>query len=643
MRVFQRPRRKNEIQISKQSKWPRALNTLVSNTQIRPDELSLATDIQLVEDGKIQCPRDGQSYYGSTNGSRVTGIYPYYKSNGTQKLIRTAGTKLQWLDGSTWTDISGATYTTSLNTQGVMAYDRLYLANGTDALSYYDGSSINTFTAIAAPGAPTPTRTGSGHNTGTYTYSYKITAVTANGETTPGAAGSTTSDQAELSATKYMAVTWSAVTSAIGYNVFGRKDGRWYFIAYLEGNTSLTFNDTGTVTPNEAFTPPEGNSTGGQIGSYAQIYKDSLFIAGDPDNPSRLYYSGGGDKINDFTLGGGGGFIDISKNDGQAITGMIVFKDSLIVFKRNSIYKFSFTTAGLPQVELINPAIGAVAPRSIIAVENDVMFASERGIFSIGNSQGFAFDVLRTNELSAKVRSIYQAIDPTYITNIAAIYATKNNSNLAVFAYTPSGATTNSEALVLDVERGGFFKWTNIKANCWTQYRDSTGEQHVLYGDDASGYVKEILVSGSDEDFGSAINGVFRLSGVSFGGDGAQYFNLKDLDLVLRKPQGTLVCNIIVDGVTQALSMPIATVSPSINFAHYVFNRFLFKTSYGTGSITEQDANKLISKKNIQIEGRNFIIELDNNSASSFTLLLARLTGKARSVRFRKSSDLIAE
>lgn len=643
MRVFQRARRKQDIKVSKQAKWPRGLNTLVSNTQIRQDELSLATDIQLVEDGKIQSPRDGQAYYGGTNGSRVTGLFPYYKSDATQKLIRMVGTTLQYKDGSSWTNIAGNAYTTTLNTQGVMAYDRLYLVNGTDALTYYDGSSITTFTAINAPAAPTPTRTGTGHNTGTYTYSYKITAVTAVGETTPSSAGSTTSDQAELSTEKYMAVAWSAVTSAIGYNVYGRKDAQWYFIAYVEGNTSVSYNDTGAVTPSEAFTPPEGNSTGGQVGSYIQVYKDSLFIAGDPNNPSRLYYSGGGDKINDFTIGSGGGFIDISKNDGQAITGMIVFKDSLIVFKRNSIYKFSFTTAGLPQVELINPAIGAVAPRSIIAVENDVFFASERGIFSIGNSQGFAFDVLRTNELSAKVRSLYQAVNSSYMQNIAAVYATKNNTNLAIFAYTPSGATTNSEALVLDVERSGFYKWTNIQANCWTQYRESDGSQHVLYGDDASGYVKEILMSGSDEDFGTAIHSTLRLPGVSFGGDGAQYFTLKDLDLVLRKPQGTFIMKIIRDGVEESFSTQVSTISPTINFAHYLFARLVFGVSYGSGAVTEPDANKLISLKNLNLgEGRNFIVEIDNNSSSSLTLLLCRMTAKPRSSRYRKSSDLFS-
>jgi hypothetical protein len=628
------PRRKQpKLMQSKQNRW-RGLNTLVSNTQIRPEELSQAVDVMLIEDGKLQCPRDGQAYYGGEVGSRVTGLYPYYKSDGTQEILRTSGTKLQRYGSNTWTDVSGYTYEDDKITNGVMAYDRLYLVNGEDPLTYYDGSSITSFTEISAPGAPTATRTGT---SGTFTFSYKITAVTATGETTPSAAGSTTLNQSELNETSYMTVTWSAVTNAIGYNIYGRKDGQWYFIAYNEGNGSTTYVDQGKVTPNEVFIPPEGNSTGGPVGKYIAVYRDSLFILGDPSNPSRLYYSAGGDLINNFSISVGGGFLDVSKNDGQMGTGMIVFKDSLIVFKRNSIFKFNFTSSGLPQFELINPAIGAAAPRSIVAIENDIGFCSDRGFFFLGNQEGFAFDVLRTREVSAKVRSIYQSIASQYVSNISAIYATKNNVNVVILSYTPGGSTTNSRALVFDIERGGWYEWTNIKANCWTQYRESDGTQRVLYGDDSSGYVKEIL-TGSD-DFGSSIRGRFRLNLPI--GEENQYIRLKDVDMVLRKPTGSISVSILQDGVQSVFTESITTISPSINWGHYVFSEFLLGESYGEGSVTEADANLLKTLKNLNLQGRNFIMEFDNNSVANFVLLFVGANARPRSLRYRRAQDLI--
>lgn len=518
-----------------------------------------------------------------------------------------------------------------------MAYDRLYLQNGTDPLTYYDGSTITTFTAISAPTSPTCTRTGGG--TGSYTFSYKVTAVTATGETDPTAATSATLNQATLSASIYMTVGWTVSASATGYNVYGRTDGTWRFLKYLEGQATNSWVDDGTVSPSEVFTPPEANSTAGPTGRYIALYKDSLFVFGDPDNPSRLFYSGGGDKINDFSISNGGGFIDVSKNDGQMGTGLIVFKNTLICFKEDSIYQFEFTSAGLPQTTQVNAAVGCIAPRSIIAVENDVFFASRRGIFTIGNEPGFAFDVLRTNELSAKVRSIFQSIASGYVNKVAAVYTTKSNTNLAIFSYTPTGSTANSKALVYDRERTAWYEWTNIHANCWVNYTNSSGVTKTLYGDDSTGWVKEIL-TGSD-DFGSAITGSFKLKAEDFSEGLDRYKKLKDISLVLRNPTGAITMTIIKDGIESTVPINLSTISPTINWGHYVFQSFQFVTAYGTGATTASDDNVLRTKKNLNLQGRSFQLSFENGSDASFTLIQASMTAKPRALRYRLSTDII--
>jgi hypothetical protein len=638
MRLFKKNKRKPEYGASKQSNWSKGLNTLVSNTQIKPNELSEANNIQLVEDGKIQCPRDGQAYYGQEDGDKITGVFPYYKSDGTVELLRISGTELQKYNAGSWDVISGKTYTTSLDTQGVMAYDKLYLVNGTDALTYYDGSAVQTFTALTAPSSPT-VAVSTGTN-GTYTYSYKVSAVSAVGETTPSSAVSQTATVATLDATSYMTVTWTAVSNATGYNLYGRKAGMWYFMTNVEGNATLTYADKGTITPQEAFQPPEGNTTGGVVGKYICLYKDSLFIAGDPSNPSRLYYSAGGDLVNDFTVGNGGGFIDIAKNDGNKITGLIVFKDSILVFKDRAIYKFQFTTSGLPSVEQVTASVGAIAPRSIVAVENDIYFyAGARGIFTIGNEAGFAFDVLRTNELSSPVRSIIQSISPLREKNVAAIYATVANKNLVIFSYTPSGGTYNTEALVYDRERLGWYKWTNIQANCFTNYRDDAGSEHILYGDDNSGYLKEMFAGG--DDFGTSIVGTLRLRSEDFK-QPERYKKLKRIDLILREPTGTVTMNVIKDGVTTELSTPITTVQPSVNWGHYVFSDYLFGESSSDDERTTQDDNLLRTSKNPNLEkGRSYMLELKNSSGGSFVLLYAGMKAKFKSESYRQAEDLV--
>jgi len=619
----------------KMNTWIRGVNKLVSNTQTKENELASGTDIQLVEDGKVKCPRDGQSYYGAEKDSQVVGLYPYYKSGESASLLRISGTTLQVYNSGSWDNVSGASYTAGLDTEGVMAFDRLYLTNGTDNLSYYDGTNITSFSAVSAPAAPTVTRDGG--SAGTFTFSYKITSVTDVGESLASSAGSTTLNQSTLSSTVKMSVSWSAVTGAIGYNVYGRKDGKWYFITYLEGNGSVSYSDAGAITPSEVFPPPEGDTTTGPKAKYIAVYKDSLFLIGDPDNPSRLYYSAGGDLINDFTIGSGGGFIDIAKNNGQKGVGMIVFKDALLVFKEGSIYSFSFGSEGLPQVQQVTAAVGAVSGRSIVAVENDVFFASSRGIFTIGNESGFAFDVLRTNELSAKIRPVFQTIETTRLEDIAAVYSTVNNTNLVIFSYTPAGSTTNSKAIIYDRERLAWVEWTNLSANCWANFRNSSSVEMTLYGDDSSGYVKRIF-DGSD-DFGTAIAGSFKLKAVDFK-ESNIYKKLKDIDIILRQPTGVVTLNLITDGVNTELTVPLTTVSPSVNFAHYVFTQFLFGVSVGEG-LSEQDNNLLRTLKNVNIEARSFQLGFANQGTGSFTLLEVDLSAKLRADRFRRSTDLV--
>ena len=631
-------RKKTKILSAGGNSYIRGLNTLVSSTQIKPNELSEAIDIQLIEDGKIQFPRDGQAYYGAENGSKVTGLFPFYKSDGTKQLLRISGTKLQKFNTSSldWDDVAGASYTSDQDTEAVMAYDNLYICNGTDNLTYYDGSSITTFTAVAAPASPGVVRTGT---TGTYTFSYKITSVSAVGESLPTAAVTALANVQTLDSSTYMTVSWTAAAGAIGYNLYGRKDGKWYFMTYLDGNGSVSYADKGTLTPDDSIIPPESDSTQGPKGKHIAMYKDSLFIYGDPNNPSRLYYSGGGDKINDFGAQNGGGFVDITKNDGQIGTGMATFKNSLVVFKERAIYQFSFGTTGAPQYSSVTNAVGCNSPRSIILVENDVFFASYNGVYTIGNESGFAIDVLRTNEISAKVRSIFQSMEPSRRMNVSAVYAKTANLNLVIFSYTPAGGTYNSRALVYDRERLAWYEWTNIQANCWTPYVESDGSYHVLYGDDYSGYVKEILTG--DDDFGSAISASAKLRGETFG-TLTQYKKLKDMSLVLRQPTGTVNISIVVDGTNVAYQTNAGTVSPSINWGHYVLSEFLLGESYGTGSITSSDDLVLRTKKNLNLLGKSFLLTLNNGSSGArFVLLENEFTSKPRNERWRYSTELI--
>ena len=116
-----------------------------------------------------------------------------------------------------------------------------------------------TATALATPGAITVTNQGTPGGT---TVTYKLVALLADGTTTEaGAASSTATSNATLSASNFNRLTWSAVTGATSYRVYrtvAPTSPNTTGIVY--SGTALTVDDTGLAGGGE--TAPTVNATG---------------------------------------------------------------------------------------------------------------------------------------------------------------------------------------------------------------------------------------------------------------------------------------------------------------------------------------------------------------------------------------------
>jgi hypothetical protein len=117
---------------------------------------------------------------------------------------------------------------------------------------------------LASPGTPTftPATTGGSLSNGTYTYA--VTAINAQGETLSSAEASVTLSGG--TATQRITVSWSAVTGATGYRVYGRS-GTGVALKRLPTQptgTATTVSDTG-ATVVSTTTRPTRNTTSGYI------------------------------------------------------------------------------------------------------------------------------------------------------------------------------------------------------------------------------------------------------------------------------------------------------------------------------------------------------------------------------------------
>ncbi len=316
----------------------------------------------------------------------------------------------------------------------------------------------------------------------------------------------TTTGNATLSATNYNAVTWSAVSGATGYNIWGRYAtglGETY-LGTVYG--VLVYNDKGQDDPSLAIIPPEANTTTGVIGTMAEFAISRIFTAGNPDYPSRLYFGGTGENTGNFSGSSvGGGSVDVFRNDGANIRAIKPFQGGVIVWKDNAIYKFSFTDAGLQKLEEITRSFGGISYNGVKHVENDIIFPAKKdgrlAFYSLGNQENYASTVLRTNELSIKVANKLNEVNTAYLQNSTAFYF----NNVYGCAITKNGSTTNDRIWCLDTRFGAWVYWEGITPKCFSTYIDTDGSEGLYFGDESSGLVKKMFES-TKSDSGSAIS-----------------------------------------------------------------------------------------------------------------------------------------
>jgi len=142
------PARLPEITVKNPGK---GLNNLVSDTLINDAEASDLNNISFVESGCIAKSAGIQSVgTGLSNNPKGMGVF--YTVAGNKYLLTVDGTSLKYLNGSTWTAISGASFTANKEVNFTQCDNNLYIWNGFEAGCSLD-SSLSLSRLTTAPTA----------------------------------------------------------------------------------------------------------------------------------------------------------------------------------------------------------------------------------------------------------------------------------------------------------------------------------------------------------------------------------------------------------------------------------------------------------------------------------------------------------
>ena len=239
-------------------------NTLIDDARLRSDQAKESLNYIQVQDG-LWKTRWGTGYYGSaiTGESSLDGGTEYISSAGARELIVIGGTTGKvWKstdNGSTWSEVTGATFTIGLKPFFHQISNRLYIANGTDALTYYDGSVLNRYAALSAPSISSITRTTL--TAGSFNVYYQVTALNAVGETVGSTESTTTVNKARDSwaSGEKLTIAWSAVTGATRYQLYYSDESGKETL--LGDATTTSYDDDGSDTPNPYVLVPVDNTT----------------------------------------------------------------------------------------------------------------------------------------------------------------------------------------------------------------------------------------------------------------------------------------------------------------------------------------------------------------------------------------------
>ena len=160
-------------------------------------------------------------------------------------------------------------------------------------------------------------------------------------------------------------------------------------------------------------------------GDFIELYYDRLWIAGDKDNPDRVYFSTAnvnGADIQDFTvplaeeteINMHGGFLDVRSYDGSKIIGLKVIFNSIVIFKNKSAYKvYGSSPSNFQLVELFN-CNGAISNKSICVGDNGAFYLNSDGIYF--------YDGTNNNLISQKITNIISRLNMTYAEDSVGIY-----------------------------------------------------------------------------------------------------------------------------------------------------------------------------------------------------------------------------
>jgi hypothetical protein len=418
----------------------------------------------------------------------IDGLHEYIDLTTTRRFIAVCGdTAYTW--SPNWEPISGSTgvYQQYTHTAIRTVDDYAVFTDGMGVPHKWDGGYFTQLgvSSVSANAATAATEVAAGSLTGTYRWA--LTGVNS---------GYVEGDYAIITSQIVLASQYATVSAipvfpasagvdtknlyrnkAAGSNIF------YYVTSVSNAQTAYTDN---TIDGSLGAEAPEDNGAAPVV-KWIIEHRNRAFGAGNSNYPQRLYFSQAG-QVETWPSTN---YVDIGAGDGQPITGIMVYGNSLFLHKSDNKGHGSIWGVYMPDsasvtgtsnwyVDKVAVAEGGIGQRSIVLYGNIMGFLNPYGFFGftgaeLAQSPAYAsVGTFPVNSLSFLIEPTLKAWKQSLIGNAAAI-----DFDNKVWLAVPSAATStyNDSVYIFDYLRASqqdqvSGAWSRMRGNvnCWSPY-----------------------------------------------------------------------------------------------------------------------------------------------------------------------------
>jgi hypothetical protein len=489
-------------------------------------------------------------------------------------------------DGGDWTLCTGKTFDTSARVHFVPIRDtdedgddedKVIILNGKDYFSYLDINTLTVVPFVALSPASTPTLSvGAGLTGANFTNRYRVTASN-RGETAASVAATATTSKIRSSwagATEYVDVVITRVTGAERYHIYyGNIQGEEEYLFSVDdpgSGTTVTWRDTGAISPDPYRIAPSGDTTVGPIAEDGAFINGQLFLVRDPNKPKYVRFGGTGNSILDFSPYGGGGFQPVGGNK-EIPTKVTSFRDNsgapaitILCSGTNGtgkryIFSPQSTTIGNTIISYFavreeNSTDGTDSPDGVIFYKDQLWYPSRDG-FKTTLTKAQVQTILSTEGVSDLIQPDISRLNTQSMEMCCGLPFEDR-----LYWALPVGSSGNNEIWVLDLNdlrKGAWMRPWNINADWMWLYNDNDGNTHFCTL--SNNQIYEFTYSVATQDDGVAFPTGMATGILKFSEDGQIWAKVTRVVFVLQNPRG--IINVGVTGKTE--DTPISSLGNS--------------------------------------------------------------------------------